>query len=359
MVKVKGWKNPVPMMRKGTRFYRLSSLGRSHGESKTGVEILLDEETGDKYVYKVILKHLRPEHQEGVMQRMENFKMLSHKYEWIPNMLTFFFDCDNVHYLHGQDGEEAVRVSVGEREKGKPRQLKLHIISEYVDGEDLLDYINREDFDLQVRLNIAYNLFYMIAKLHQEKLVHSDIKMENIMVEAPLGEGTDYEMYMIDFESSCISTSQKTTCTQYVTTMGYAAPETLVCGFEECQYDFKSDVWSVSALVLYLFTGEGHWVPEEFREFDGGDDSDYVYISNLWTSNLNEESLMNLIEDTADKDHLGLFSWLLDGLRENPQHRSTASDMLSNLVLIMHQADNNFSANNKIYTKIYKKYLHQ
>lgn len=83
-------------------------------------------------------------------------------------------------------------------------QSGLFLVSEYVEGVGLEDFISSErtsEETLLQRLELAEKLVSLIKRLHDSELTHGDLKPENILVtqseSAPEGE-SNLELYLID-----------------------------------------------------------------------------------------------------------------------------------------------------------------
>ena len=79
------------------------------------------------------------------------------------------------------------------------------IVTEYVDGIDLLNYLNingpfQESHAKKIMAEILSAVFYM----HSKKVMHRDLKLENIMITK------DFHVKIIDFGFSCQSENQDT-----------------------------------------------------------------------------------------------------------------------------------------------------
>eukprot|EP01035_Chromulina_nebulosa_P023243 gene23243-30127_t len=80
--------------------------------------------------------------------------------------------------------------------------------------------------------------------IHSLKLIHCDIKPENIVIRS----FSRCEVKLIDFGSSCFTTDHLTT---YIQSRSYRAPEVIIGH----KYDSRIDIWSVGAVLAELHTG--------------------------------------------------------------------------------------------------------
>lgn len=86
--------------------------------------------------------------------------------------------------------------------------------------------------------------------LHQNNIIHRDIKLENILyVHGGKHHGTG-RVKLIDFGTAC-KVTLNTELTEVFGTPNYIAPEML-----DRRYDFKADVWSIGIICTKLITGK-------------------------------------------------------------------------------------------------------
>ena len=83
---------------------------------------------------------------------------------------------------------------------------------------------------------------------HQKKVVHRDIKLENILINQI--DGDHYETRIADFGLSCFTLNDEI-LTHKCGTPGYVAPEVL----DGVGYTYNSDVFSLASVFFNLLTG--------------------------------------------------------------------------------------------------------
>ena len=85
--------------------------------------------------------------------------------------------------------------------------------------------------------------------LHNLKIIHCDIKPENVMLKLPSDpSSSNITVKLIDFGSSCFYNEKTFT---YIQSRFYRAPEIII----GADYDSKIDIWSVGCVLAELFTG--------------------------------------------------------------------------------------------------------
>lgn len=124
---------------------------------------------------------------------------------------------------------------------------KYCFIYEYIEGYDLYEYILRiDDFTEKQIKHIIREVICGLKFLHQNNIVHVDIKEENILFNPDTNV-----VKIIDFDLSVII-HPKTKHKKHTIsgTPQYVAPETVIYG----SYSPKSDVWQLGVLLYVLVT---------------------------------------------------------------------------------------------------------
>lgn len=85
-------------------------------------------------------------------------------------------------------------------------QNGLALILSDVGGESLKNFITKRNFDLSNFLQIAIQLSSTLAQLHQNNIIHKDIKPQNILINAKTGQ-----VKIIDFSISSRLSSENQT----------------------------------------------------------------------------------------------------------------------------------------------------
>lgn len=131
---------------------------------------------------------------------------------------------------------------VGE-EEGCP-----YIVMEYVDGENIKDIIHRQGpLDKELMLNYSKQIALALREAHQNKIIHRDIKSQNIMI------AKNNMVKVADFGIAKAVTSS--TITAVGTIMGsvhYFSPEQARGGY----IDERSDIYSLGIVMFEMITGK-------------------------------------------------------------------------------------------------------
>eukprot|EP00501_MAST-03F_sp_TOSAG23-6_P001110 GSMAST32.ASY1.ANO1.1153.1 assembled CDS len=100
-----------------------------------------------------------------------------------------------------------------------------------------------------LKLRIAHGLLSAVAYLHENGVMHRDIKTENVMFTDKMCP------VLIDFGLAKITNKKDLHGTTHTTdcgTAGYMAPEV----YAKEKYDISADIWSVGIVLLETFVGE-------------------------------------------------------------------------------------------------------
>ena len=132
-----------------------------------------------------------------------------------------------------------------------------YILMEFVKGQPLTKIIKHGSLDLKKRLNIFIQICKAIQFIHNNKILHRDIKPGNIMI------ADDLTVKLTDFGLAHIIDTNSSTDNQISGSPAYMSPEAFT---ETDTIDHHSDIFSLGILGYELFTGEkpfsGNSIPE-------------------------------------------------------------------------------------------------
>lgn len=126
------------------------------------------------------------------------------------------------------------------------QEKRVFIIYDYIEGIDLLDYLQDRYLDEFQLKKIIRKMAECIKVCHDKNIIHMDIKCENFILtnENPL------TLKLIDFE---FAMKEGTKLTNLKGTEYYIAPE--IFSFNKCPSK-KADIWSLGAVAYCLFTDD-------------------------------------------------------------------------------------------------------
>lgn len=128
------------------------------------------------------------------------------------------------------------------------RSLRYHyIFMEYWEGQELFQHI-KPDFDFQLATNIIYQLISAVKHLQKYNIIHSDIKLENIIIDQ------NNQIKLIDFGLSRVlpEYGNCVRLNRYIGTIGYISPESILFNY----VNLKTDIWSIGILYFMLLNNK-------------------------------------------------------------------------------------------------------
>lgn len=124
---------------------------------------------------------------------------------------------------------------------------KIIVLEEYIDGVTLFDLINENLYKENQVKKLVRELCDVLSFLHSFNIIHRDIKPENVMI-----ENDTQTLKLIDFDSARIYKKYYPRDTEYLGTVGYAAPEQ----YGDTQTDIRTDIYAVGIVMNVMLTGK-------------------------------------------------------------------------------------------------------
>ena len=128
------------------------------------------------------------------------------------------------------------------------------ILCEYIVGKSLKQFIETNSCSKKF-----YHIFKQIINglefLHNNKILHADIKPSNIII------NNNLDVKLIDFDSSIKMKNNKKKINLIIGTKPFIAPEII----NKKTYYYKSDLWSLCASIMYCLDNS---LQEDFNEFN-------------------------------------------------------------------------------------------
>jgi len=175
----------------------------------------------------------------------------------------------------------------------------VHIVTEKYCGGDLFDKLESLSagcFTESMASNVVKSLLSAVTYLHDNGIVHRDIKLENVLYEDNRIGAT---VKLIDFGLSCFHRNDDKPLTSFVGTRHYASPE-LIIG----KYEKLVDVWSVGVVLYILLSGCMPFTGGNNRELYNSilnDDLDFS-SSSIWRYGDITSNAKDLIQQMLVKD---------------------------------------------------------
>ncbi len=136
---------------------------------------------------------------------------------------------------------------------GKVRNRSAILFPFVKSSKDLHSFIKDGDPDMETRLEISTDLTNSIIKLHNQDILHNDIKSRNVLY----CEEDATPTRLIDFQFSCqndddVKNERFGKATKPIGTRGYMAPEVVTAPKFISE---SSDIWSLGCTLYHIFSG--------------------------------------------------------------------------------------------------------
>ena len=119
------------------------------------------------------------------------------------------------------------------------------VLEEFIKGMTVAQILETEKYKYKGAKTILRGLCNALTVLHDRKIVHRDVKPENVLV------GDDGRVVLIDLNISRKENAQKRD-TVVMGTVGYVSPEQLGIA----QSDSRTDIYAVGVLLNVMLTGK-------------------------------------------------------------------------------------------------------
>ncbi len=119
------------------------------------------------------------------------------------------------------------------------------VLEEFIDGMNVAQIMEVERYNYKGAKRVLLSVCDALSILHQKKIVHRDVKPENVLV-TPTGR-----VVLIDFNASR-EMKENSLDTVIMGTVGYASPEQMGI----TQSDSRTDIYAVGVLLNVMLTGK-------------------------------------------------------------------------------------------------------
>ncbi|HVR44772.1 MAG TPA: protein kinase [Thermoanaerobaculia bacterium] len=127
-----------------------------------------------------------------------------------------------------------------------------YLVMEFCEGETLAARLKRGAMPPSDAARIGADVASALAGAHERRLIHRDVKPDNIMLTRSGTRLLDFGLAGAEPEASHAETVSESTATAGIAgTLAYMAPER----FEGEPADARSDIWSLGAIVYEMATG--------------------------------------------------------------------------------------------------------
>ena len=223
----------------------------------------------------------------------------------------------------------------GQSVKNQPN-VGFHMVALLPIAEmNLCQYIDscRGTLNAESILTIFYQICCGVWALHVAKMLHLDIKPDNILMERDPHNKTKIKFRIADFSLSGPIRYGGSFSTKIHLTPCYAAPETFRPVNSVYRYDTKVDVWSLGMLLAYMLLGDNYFDPNNYKAIT----PEYIYAifgepGKPNSSTIRRNALENIIIRSGINTRYGpgMIDLLNGMLNTNPAQRCSVEDILKN-----------------------------
>ena len=167
--------------------------------------------------------------------------------------------------------------------------INYYIVTEFCKKGELFSYIKNEYNENQLSV-LFYQVFSGLVYLHEKKILHRDLKLENIMVSDIEEDIVTKEQYfwikIIDFGTAKIFEKNRAE-KAVIGSSYYIAPEVL-----KQRYNEKCDTWSVGVILYMTLVGAA--------PFDGKTDNDIIQRIKIGKYNKSDARFLEHSDEVKD-----------------------------------------------------------
>jgi len=179
-----------------------------------------------------------------------------------------------------------------------------YLVTEYCSGGDLLQVMKSQFLSEMQVACIIYQILLALNNIHKLKIIHRDLKLENILVTKKEEDGL-YRVKICDFGTSHFFRDGEKE--KYMAGSSYyIAPEVF-----KRKYDFKCDLWSTGVIMYVLLTKKIPFFGEDEKQIQ----------KNIVKKTYNAEPLKSFSKYSQDL--------IADLLEKDPDKRLNAEEALT------------------------------
>lgn len=141
-----------------------------------------------------------------------------------------------------------------------PEESAICMFMEYVGGGSLSSLVKRfKPLPPTVVRSWACQLLEGLQCLHEQHIIHRDVKGDNVLVDTTVDPATMSQIKLVDFGAARRLTDAVSQSCTVIGTPYWMAPEVVDVTGEGKGYSYKADVWSVGCTIAEMLTGRPPW----------------------------------------------------------------------------------------------------
>lgn len=146
---------------------------------------------------------------------------------------------------------------------GKEEKRKIFFFQPLYNQGDLASFLKKHELNLETKHKIALQLLEAVSGVRKKGILHRDIKLENILVEA--NDGSEPSLALADFGLACKEEDQEELATRSGA-LAYWSPDYAVAVYQDQslmpQATLAMDAWALGCVLYELYCGKLPWVAE-------------------------------------------------------------------------------------------------
>eukprot|EP00796_Vickermania_ingenoplastis_P011291 gene11292-7825_t len=140
------------------------------------------------------------------------------------------------------------------------QERHICMFMQYIGGGSLTSFVKKfKPLPPDVIRTWTKQLLSGLRYLHSQRIIHRDIKGENVLVDTAVDPTSGAQIKLVDFGAARRLTDAVSQSKTVIGTPYWMAPEVVDFSGEGEGYSFKADVWSVGCTVAEMLTGSPPW----------------------------------------------------------------------------------------------------
>ena len=136
----------------------------------------------------------------------------------------------------------------------------VNMFMEYIGGGSMTTVVkNFKPLPPDVVRQWTKQLLTGLLYLHTQRIIHRDIKGENLLIDTTSDPSREAQVKLVDFGAAKRLTDALAQSRTIIGTPYWMAPEIVDLSGEGTGYSYKADVWSVGCTVAEMITGRPPW----------------------------------------------------------------------------------------------------